>query len=111
MLLAGLGVHTVVDLVGRVRLGPDVEYVVPADEYDYAVDPAAREKFFSRASSYLPFLSIDDLSPDIAGVRPKLSASGQAARDFYIAEESARLRAMAEVPAWRFDPELREAAE
>lgn len=29
----------------------------------------------------------------------------------YIAEESARLRAKAEVPAWRFDPELREAAE
>jgi cyclopropane-fatty-acyl-phospholipid synthase len=29
----------------------------------------------------------------------------------YIAEESARLRAMAEVPSWRFDPALRVAAE
>ena len=29
----------------------------------------------------------------------------------YITEESARLRAKAEVPTWRFDPELKEAAE
>ena len=29
----------------------------------------------------------------------------------YIHEESARLREMGEVPAWRFDPEMKEAAE
>jgi cyclopropane-fatty-acyl-phospholipid synthase len=29
----------------------------------------------------------------------------------YITEESARLRAKAEVQPWRFDPELKEAAE
>lgn len=87
--LAGLGVHTVVDLGGRVRLGPDTEYIEPAGEYDYAVAPERREAFFASARRYLPFLEQDDLAPDFSGVRPKLSGPGQAARDFYLTEESA----------------------
>lgn len=88
--LAGLGIHTLIDLAGRVRLGPNVQYVDAADEYDYRVDPEWLEQFYERASRYLPFLRKDDLAPDFSGVRPKLSGPGQPARDFYIAEESAR---------------------
>lgn len=90
--LAGLGVHTIVDLAGRARLGPDVEYLEPAanGEYDYRVDPGRLERFFVSARRYLPFLEPGDLAPDFSGIRPKLAGPGQPARDFYLAEESAR---------------------
>ncbi|MCD8350116.1 MAG: NAD(P)/FAD-dependent oxidoreductase [Planctomycetaceae bacterium] len=88
--LAGLGIHTIVDFAGGVKLGPNVEYVNEADEYDYSVDPGLRHEFFTSASRYLPFLREDDIQPDMAGIRPKLSGPGQPARDFYIAHEAAR---------------------
>lgn len=88
--LAGLGIHTIVDFAGGVKLGPNVEYVDEADPYDYSVDESLRELFFARASRYLPFLRIEDIQPDMSGVRPKLSGLCQPARDFYVAHESDR---------------------
>jgi L-2-hydroxyglutarate oxidase LhgO len=38
----------------------------------------------------VPDLTDDDLSPDMAGIRPKLQPPGGPVRDFVIAEESAR---------------------
>lgn len=84
---AGLGVHVTLDLGGRVRLGPDAEYVA-APRYD--LDPAKAELFAAAAGRYLPGLRAEWLSPDSAGVRPKLAGPGQAFRDFVVAEESAR---------------------
>lgn len=86
--LAGLGIHTIVDLAGRVRLGPSVQYIDEADRYDYAVDPGLLDLFLERASRYLPFLAAGDLAPDFSGVRPKLSGPGDPARDFYVNEET-----------------------
>ncbi len=86
--LAGLGIHTVVDFGGGVKLGPDTQYLSPADEYDYSVDPELLDKFFRAASRYLPFLRREDLTPDMAGVRPKLSGPGERERDFHIREET-----------------------
>lgn len=88
--LAGLGIHTIVDFAGGVKLGPDVEYVPEADPYDYRVDPSLAETFFASAARYLPFLRPEDIQPDMSGVRPKLSGPGRPARDFHIAEESGR---------------------
>ncbi len=88
--LAGLGIHTVVDTGGGVKLGPDVEYVEAAAEYDYSVDETARSAFFASAGRYLPFLALEDIHPDMAGIRPKLAGPGQPARDFYIADEAPR---------------------
>lgn len=88
--LAGLGIHTVVDTGGGVKLGPDVEYVEAAAEYDYSVDETARAAFFASAGRYLPFLQLEDIHPDMAGVRPKLAGPGQPARDFHIADETPR---------------------
>ena len=39
------------------------------------------------ASKFLPFLDFDDLSPDMAGIRPKIQRPGEEIRDFYIREE------------------------
>lgn len=85
--LVGLGIHTVVDLAGVLRLGPNAFYV---DVVDYAVDPAHRDAFLQGARSFLPGLAAGDLTPDTAGIRPKLSGPGEAARDFYIAHEADR---------------------
>ncbi len=83
----GLGVHVTLDLGGRIRLGPDAEYV---SRVDYAVDPNKAEAFAAAARRYLPALRSAWLAPDQAGVRPKLAGPGEAFRDFVIAEESAR---------------------
>ncbi len=87
--LRGLGVHVTLDLAGGLRLGPDVE-VLAARVADYRVPDEARDAFFAAASTYLRGLFLDDLTPDQAGIRPKLLRPGGAVADFVIAEESAR---------------------
>jgi len=84
-----LGVHLTLDLAGGLRLGPDLAYL-PGRAQDYDVSPDLREAFFAAASRYLEGLEPGDLSPDLAGIRPKLQGPGEPARDFVIAEESAR---------------------
>lgn len=79
---AGLGVHATIDLGGRVRFGPDVEWV--ADDQDLAVDPARAESFYAAIRSYWPGLADDALTPDYAGIRPKLHGPGEPMPDFRI---------------------------
>lgn len=84
---AGLGIHATLDLAGRIRFGPDAEYV---SSPDYRVDPAKADGFRSAAARYLPGLAEAELVPDYAGLRPKLAAPGEGFRDFVIEETSAR---------------------
>lgn len=84
---AGLGVHITLDLAGRVLLGPDANYVARPD---YAVDAGKAALFAEAAGRYLPGLRAEWLSPDQAGIRPKLAGPGESFRDFVVAEESAR---------------------
>lgn len=81
----GLGVHATLDLGGRVRFGPDAEYV---DSVRYDVDAAKAEGFAEQVRRYLPSVEAGWLAPDYAGVRPKLAGPGDAVRDFVVAEES-----------------------
>lgn len=87
--LEGIGIHVTVDMGGGVKFGPDVTWL-GSNVYDYRVDPSKREAFYASASKFLPFLTSGDLSPDMAGIRPKLQRPGGPVVDFYIAEESAR---------------------
>jgi L-2-hydroxyglutarate oxidase LhgO len=84
-----LGVHAVIDVSGRVRFGPDVEYL-PARDVDYAVAEDRRGAFGEAARRFLPDVADEDLTADISGVRAKLQAHGEPVRDFVIQEESAR---------------------
>ena len=77
----GLGIHATLDLAGRVRFGPDVEWV---DDIDYEVDPRRAVSFYKAIRSYWPSLADDSLSPDYAGVRPKLNRAGETPADFRI---------------------------
>jgi L-2-hydroxyglutarate oxidase LhgO len=83
----GLGVHATLDLAGRIRFGPDAEYV---ERPRYDVEPGKAESFARAAGRYLPGLEARWLSPDYAGVRPKLAGPGEPFRDFVVAEEGAR---------------------
>jgi L-2-hydroxyglutarate oxidase LhgO len=77
----GLGVHVTLDLAGRMRFGPDVEWIKTED---YEVDPSRAASFYARIRTYWPGLPDDTLVPDYAGVRPKLTGPGEPAADFLI---------------------------
>ena len=81
----GLGVHITVDLQGGLKLGPNAFYV-PAP--DYEVDPGHGALFLEAARAFLPGIEPDDVSPDQAGVRPKLQGPGESFRDFVIRRET-----------------------
>lgn len=78
----GLGVHVTLDLAGRMRFGPDVEWI---EQENYEVDPMRAASFYARIRTYWPGLPEGSLVPDYAGVRPKLTAAGEPAADFMIA--------------------------
>lgn len=75
---ASLGVHLCLDLAGGLRLGPDVgtKSIAPDGSLAYDVDPARLDAFFAGAVRFLPWLTREDLSPDMAGYRPKLAVDG-----------------------------------
>jgi L-2-hydroxyglutarate oxidase LhgO len=77
----GLGVHVTLDLAGRMRFGPDVEWI---DHENYEVDASRADSFYARIRSYWPGLPDGSLVADYAGIRPKLSGPGEPARDFLI---------------------------
>jgi L-2-hydroxyglutarate oxidase LhgO len=81
---AGHGIHFRQALDGRVLLGPSAHYV---ETIDYAVDETYREYFYNSARRYLPFVELEDLAPESAGIRPKLQGPGEDFRDFVIAHE------------------------
>ena len=59
-----LGVHAVLDPGGRLRFGPDAEYL-PDRTLDYRVDPARRAAFGEAARRLLPAIRDEDLEPDM----------------------------------------------
>jgi L-2-hydroxyglutarate oxidase LhgO len=77
----GLGVHVTLDLAGRMRFGPDVEWI---DREYYEVDPKRSASFYERIRTYWPGLPDGTLVPDYAGIRPKLTGPGEPAADFVL---------------------------
>ena len=82
----GLGVHVTLDLAGRMRFGPDVEWI---DHESYSVDPHRADAFYARIRRYWPGLPDGSLAADYCGIRPKLTGPGAPAADFMIAGEPA----------------------
>jgi L-2-hydroxyglutarate oxidase LhgO len=77
----GLGTHVTLDLAGRMRFGPDVEWV---EREDYDVNPGRADSFYASIRRYWPTLPDGALVPDYAGLRPKLTGPGEPAADFII---------------------------
>lgn len=82
-----LGVHLTIELSGGIKFGPDLHYL-DKKLIDYSVPENLKTNFYNSISSYLKGISPDDLSPDQAGIRPKLASPKSHPPDFIIAEES-----------------------
>jgi L-2-hydroxyglutarate oxidase LhgO len=93
--LTGLGIHATKTIDGRLRLGPNTIYLnnngkrEEATE-DYSVDSSHAPGFCQAVKPFLPFIDQADLAPEMAGIRPKLSAPGEPFRDFVIKKEKDR---------------------
>jgi L-2-hydroxyglutarate oxidase LhgO len=78
---ASLGVHVTLDLAGRARFGPDVEWI---DSLNYDIDAARAARFYAAIRRYYPELRDGALQPGYTGIRPKLQAPGGPPEDFVI---------------------------
>jgi len=77
----GLGVHLTLDLAGRARFGPDVQWV---EHCEYKVEPQRAERFYAAIRAYWPDLVDGALQPAYAGIRPKINGPKEASADFRV---------------------------
>jgi len=84
-----LGTHLTLDLQGKVRFGPDLQWISPADGQDtdfwrkhLIADDSRLEEMYSAVSRYLPGVALEGFQPDYVGVRPKLVGPGGGFQDF-----------------------------
>ncbi|KPJ81805.1 MAG: FAD-dependent oxidoreductase [Gammaproteobacteria bacterium SG8_30] len=78
---AGLGIHVTLDLSGRAKFGPDVDWVPSPD---YSFDESRRDPFAQAIRRYYPALDDTRLQPDYTGIRPKIAPPEAPAADFRI---------------------------
>ena len=78
---AWLGLHATVDIGGRCKFGPDIEWT---PGIDYSFQPEKLAKFLDFIRSYYPGLDESRLHADYTGVRPKLYREGEPVPDFAI---------------------------
>jgi len=88
--LGGLGTHLTLDITGRIRFGPDVEWV--DSPTDLAVNESRLPQAIEQIRKFFPGVKPEGLHADYAGIRPKLGhnsavASGKNFQDFYIKKE------------------------
>jgi L-2-hydroxyglutarate oxidase LhgO len=76
-----LGTHYRKDLGGQAVFGPDLVYV---ESEDYSVDPAKAAEFEHYIRRFWPGLPQGALTPDYAGIRPKLHGPGEPQPDFQL---------------------------
>jgi 2-hydroxyglutarate dehydrogenase len=88
--LGGLGTHLTLDISGRIRFGPDVEWV--SSPHDLKVNDARLPEAIEQIKKFLPEIKEESIVPDYAGIRPKLGRSsalstGKGFMDFIIRRE------------------------
>lgn len=77
----GLGVHVTLDLAGRARFGPDVEWI---EKPDYTFDRLRKAQFVAAIRRYYPELDESRVAAGYTGIRPKISGPAAPAADFMI---------------------------
>jgi L-2-hydroxyglutarate oxidase LhgO len=80
------GVHLVLELDGGMKVGPNKGFGIG----DLTVDPAHRRPFWEQMHRYLPWLELEDLRPDTAGVRAMRTDGDTGERDYLMREEGER---------------------
>lgn len=90
--LQSLGTHLTFDLQGKVRFGPDIEWIAPptgGDDADAGFweshlipDESRMREIHQAVTSYLPGVTLQGLQPDYVGIRPKLVPRQGGFQDF-----------------------------
>ncbi len=87
-----VGIHTTNELDGKVKLGPDSDWTF-AETYEasdpslcqfFAKEDDVKELFFTEGKKLIPSLTLNDLTQNYIGVRPKLFIENQPEEDFKI---------------------------
>ena len=92
-----LGTHLTLDLQGKIRFGPDLEWLDPLkadikgdeDDIDFWMkrlvpDDSRLPAMHLAVTNYLPGVTLQGLQPDYCGIRPKLIPPGGGFQDFLI---------------------------
>lgn len=90
-----LGTHLTLDLDGRVRFGPDIQWISapdtlgsdPEEDADFwakhlVPDDARLPEMHKAITTYLPSVTLEGLQPDYCGMRPKLVPPSGGFQDF-----------------------------
>ena len=81
-----LGIHLSIDQTQTVKLGPSAHWLNDRVE-NYDVDESLTHLFHHGAAAYIKDLKMEDLTPDFAGIRPKIYNEKNPLSDFYIEHE------------------------
>ena len=81
-----LGVHLTLELDGRCRVGPDLEWVDDPQDFSPPRGELKHAAFLTATRALLGACEPDDLVYDSCGIRPKLVGPGAPAADFQIIE-------------------------
>ncbi|TBU33272.1 NAD dehydrogenase [Dichomitus squalens] len=87
---ASLGTHLTLDLQGKVRFGPDIDWLAPPETDDDAdfwqwhlvPDDSRLELMYNAVKEYLPGVEFEGFQPDYCGIRPKIVGPGAGFQDF-----------------------------
>ena len=92
-----LGVHLTLDLQGKIRFGPDLEWLDPPeadikedeDDFDFWMkrlvpDDSRLTDMHRAVKNYLPGVTLEGFQPDYCGIRPKLIPPSGGFQDFTI---------------------------
>jgi L-2-hydroxyglutarate oxidase LhgO len=83
---AYLGVHLTLELDGRCRVGPDLEWVDDPDDFSPDRGERKHARFLAATQRLLGHCAAEDLVYDGCGIRPKLVGPGAEAADFEVVE-------------------------
>lgn len=90
--LGGLGTHLTLDLSGRVRFGPDVEWIDSPNSPNALIPSTERlQEAVEAIKSYLPDVKEEMIEVDYCGIRPKLAGKDAGFQDFHIKDEGGGL--------------------
>ena len=92
-----LGTHLTLDLQGKIRFGPDLDWIDPPEGNEDAdfwqkhlvPDDSRLALMHDAVREYLPNISAQGLQPDYCGVRPKLVGPGGGFQDFVFRQDKA----------------------
>ncbi|EMD40672.1 hypothetical protein CERSUDRAFT_111254 [Gelatoporia subvermispora B] len=87
-----LGTHLTFDMQGKIRFGPDLDWLTPPKEGEESdpdfwnshltPDDSKIQIMHQAVQEYLPGVDLDGFQPDYCGIRPKLTGPGGGFRDF-----------------------------